>query len=81
VIFIAPIVGTFIAEAARTVTRRRRSERLFQVVAAGAVIGGLPILIMGLFSGISLRILWQGIYLVTVTSTAYYRIKGIFLNR
>jgi hypothetical protein len=81
VIFIAPIVGTIIAEAARFLTRGRRSQRLFQLVAAGALIGGLPLLIRDLLGGYLILAIWQGIYLVTVTSTAYYRIKGIFFNR
>ena len=81
VIFIAPIVGTVTAEAARFLARRRRSERLFQLVAAGALIGGLPLLIIDLLSGLLILALWQGIYLVTVTSTAYYRVKGIIFKR
>jgi hypothetical protein len=83
VIFIAPIVGTILAEAARFVTRRRRSQRLSQVVAAGAIIGGLPWLLRDLYFGGTFLIsaIWQGIYLVTVTSTAYYRMKGIVFNR
>lgn len=81
VIFIAPIVGTLVAEAARFITRRRRSERLFQVVAAGALLGAVPWILRSLFFGISLRLIWQGVYLVTVTSTAYYRMKGILLKR
>jgi len=82
VIFIAPIVGTIIAEAARVVTRRRRSQRLFQVVAAGAFLGGIPWILRGLLFGfISLGLIWQGVYLVTVTTTAFYRIKGIFFSR
>ena len=51
VLFIAPIVGTIIVEVARTITRRRRSQRLFQVVAAGALIGGLPWIIKDLLFG------------------------------
>lgn len=81
VIFIAPIAGTFIAEAARFVTRRRRSQRLFQIVAAGAVIGALPWLLRSLLFGALLTALWQGVYLVTATSSAFYRMKGIFLKR
>lgn len=81
VIFIAPIVGTLIAEAARFVTRRRRSQRLFQMVAAGALLGGIPWLLRSLFFFDIFRAIWQGIYLVTVTSTAYYRMKGIILKR
>lgn len=82
VIFIAPIAGTLVAEAARFVTRRRRSERLFQMVAAGALLGAsIWILRDLLFFGFSLRLIWQGVYLVTVTSTAFYRMKGILLKR
>jgi hypothetical protein len=81
VIFIAPIVGTIIAEAARSVTRRRRSQRLFLSVGIGAFLGALPWLLRGLFFGLSIGLLWQGIYTFTVTTTAYYRIKGIFLSR
>jgi hypothetical protein len=83
VIFIAPIVGTILAEAARFVTHRRRSQRLAQVVAIGAIIGGLPWLLRDLLLGGTFLIsaIWQGIYLVTVTSTAYYRMKGIVFNR
>ena len=81
VIFIAPIVGTIIAEAARSVTKRRRSQRLFLMVGIGTFLGALPWLLRDLLFGISLRLLWQGLYTFTVTSTAYYRIRGIFLNR
>jgi hypothetical protein len=81
VIFIAPVVGTIIAEAARFITKRRRSQRLFQIVAAGALIGGLPWLLRDLLFGYLILAIWQGVYLVTVTSTAYYRMRGIFLSR
>jgi hypothetical protein len=82
VIFIAPIVGTIIAEAARVVTGRRRSQRLFLLVAGGTLLGALPWLIRDLlFLNFSFSLLWQGLYTFTVTTTAYYRIKGIFINR
>lgn len=81
VIFIAPIVGTMAAEAARFITQRRRSEPLFKMVAAGALLGAVPWILRTLLFGISLRLIWQGVYLVTVTSTAYYRMKGILLKR
>ena len=81
VIFIAPIVGTIIAEVARFVTQRRRSQRLFQFVAAGVLIGGLPLLLKDLLYFSLLGAIWQGVYLVTATSTAYYRMKGIMLGR
>ncbi len=82
VIFIAPIAGTLVAEAVRFVTRRRRSERVFQMVAAGALIGAGFLLARDLLAlRFSFRLIWQGVYLVTVTSTAYYRMKGILLKR
>jgi hypothetical protein len=82
VIFIAPIVGTLIAEAARTATQRRRSQRLFLIVGIGTLLGTLPWILRELFFfGFSFRLLWQGLYAFTVTSTAYYRIRGIVLKR
>jgi hypothetical protein len=82
VLFIAPIAGTIIAESIRSITKRRRSQNLFIVVAIGTFLGGLPLLLRDLFFGyISLSIIWKGVYLITATTTAYYRIKGIFLNR
>ena len=82
VLFIAPIAGTIIAEAARTITKRRRSQHLFWAVAAGTFLGGLPMILRTLLFGyLSLTIIWQGVYLITATTTAYYRMKGIFLNQ
>jgi len=84
-LFIAPIAGVIIAEATRWVIRRRRSERLFRFSAAAAAIGGFPLVLMLLISllqGVGLMniiwsLIWQIVYTVTVTSTLYYRLKGI----
>lgn len=84
-IFIAPIIGVFIAEAVRWVVRKRRSKLLWRIAAAGVVIGGgLPVLfnlLLVLIVGggnISLfALLWPAIYLFLATSTAYYRMSGI----
>lgn len=83
-IFIAPIAGVALAEAVRWVIGRRRSRLLFQVATAGAIIGALPLLLIGLAGllfggGVSglLRLLWPGIYVFLVASTAYYRLSGI----
>ena len=82
VLFIAPIAGTIIAEAARSITKRRRSQRLFLAVAAGTFLGALPLLFIDLlFGNFSLGIIWKGVYLITATTTAYYRMKGIVLKR
>jgi hypothetical protein len=86
-IFLAPIAGMVIAEAARFTVRNRRSKRLFQLIAVAAVLGSLPILLMtaltvlGLMSrgglGLLLGLVWQGLYTFIVTSTVYYRMSGI----
>jgi len=83
-IFIAPVAGVVVAEAVRWVIRRRRSRLLYQIAAAGAIAGALPILLMGLlpiFFGGGARglfsLLWPGVYLFLVTSTMYYRLSGI----
>lgn len=88
-LFLAPIAGMVIAEAIRAAVRRRRSKRLFQLAALSAALGSLPILIMLLlaaFLGGSaprflLSIVWQGLYLVMMVSSLYYRLSGIQIGR
>lgn len=88
-IFLAPIAGVVIGEAIRAVVRRRRSKRLFQVAALATALGALPLVVLMLLSllmggGIGwslLGLVWQGLYLVTVTSTVYYRLSGINIGR
>jgi hypothetical protein len=88
-ILLAPIAGGVIAEAARFVIRKRRSKRLFQVIAAGALIGSLPLLLSDLswllISVISgtpdfsplFSILWKGLYSIAVTTGVYYQVSGL----
>jgi hypothetical protein len=47
-IFGSPIAGTVIAEAVRLVVRRRRSKKLFLVMAVGMIVGCLPHLLFTL---------------------------------
>jgi len=77
IIFVAAIIGVGIAEATRLFLRRRRSKRLFQIAAAAAIIGSLPLLLNALLGGNLLGLLWQGFYTFTITSTIYYRLRGI----
>jgi hypothetical protein len=85
IIFLAPIIGVIIAEVVRLAVRRKRSLRLFQLAALAAVLGSLPPLIpllLNLFLGGNLiggvlSLLWQGLYTFTVTTTMYYRLRGI----
>ncbi len=94
IIFLAPIAGTIIAEAARFVTRRRRAKRLYIIIAAGALVGSLPPLLSNLIViflflpsagigglGFLLPLLWQGAYAFIVTSTVYYRLGGMVFRR
>jgi thiamine transporter ThiT len=81
VIILGPIAGTIVAEAVRFSVRKRRANTLFITAAAGALIGSLPgvigrILVMDL-----LGILWYGIYAFTVTTTVFYRLKGMVFRR
>lgn len=95
VLLIAPFAGTLIAEGVRRVVGRRRSRLLFRLVAASALVGALPPLLVDLlplfFSltggslfPAALRILpivWKVVYIISVTSAAYARISGIQLRR
>ena len=84
IVFIAPILGLGITAVIRYAVKRRRSRLLFQVSAAGAVIGSLPFLVLGLIGllgggfGISvLSLVWQGLYTFLIGTTVYYRLSGI----
>jgi hypothetical protein len=92
-IFGSPIAGTVIAEAVRLVVRRRRSKKLFLLMALGMIVGCLPNLFYTLqFVGVGLQsnlvvgfsnylpLLSYGIYVFLATSTAYYRLAGISLR-
>jgi uncharacterized membrane protein len=87
-IFLAPVAGVMIGETTRAVVRRRRSKRLFQLAALAAALGSLPVLILLLLSlvfgggvGRIFNLIWQGLYLVTVASTVYYRLSGINIGK
>lgn len=88
-IFLAPIAGVIIAEAVRFVLRRRRGNRIFQIAALAAFLGALPavfqLLIYAFLPEAGLmtvlwRLVWQGVYLFTVSSSVLYRLKGIQLK-
>jgi hypothetical protein len=93
-LIIAPVIGVLIAEAVRWAVRRRRSTTLFRAVAISSAVGGLPLflimllgMIFGLAGGASTRVVttilpvvWQGLYIFLVASTAYYRLSGIELR-
>jgi hypothetical protein len=88
-LFLAPIVGVIIAEAVRFAVGRRRSKRLFQLTALASFLGSLPFLLLQIAFGLSAAsrgglgfiwgLIWQGIYIFMVSSSAYYRLSGIRL--
>ena len=85
ILFLAPIIGVAIAECVRWAIRRRRSPQVFLTAAVGAALGSLPLLAITLtqvivygFPGSGLLgLLWRLIYAFTVTTTVYYRLRGI----
>jgi hypothetical protein len=78
----APSAAVAIAEGVRLVTRKRRSRPLFLTVAAGVVLGALPVILFQLFfSGNLFGILFQVIYLVIAVPVVYSRLSGIQLFR
>ena len=78
---IAGAAGAFIANITQTVLRKRRSNRLFWLVAAGVIAGALPVILFQLLTGNFFAIIWQGIYLFTATPTVYARISGFQFSR
>jgi len=87
-ILVAPAAGGLIAEAVRSATGKRRSPRLFLIVAAGVVVGGaifvLPPLITLIttgYFGMVFQVLWPALYAGLAASTAYYRLSGIEFRR
>jgi hypothetical protein len=84
-LFVAPIIGVAVAEAVRFAIRRRRSLRLYQSVTVATILASmiplLPLLIQlllgGGFVGNLLSLLWQSLYTITISTTVYYRLKGI----
>ena len=77
----APTAAVIIAEGVRTVTRKHRSRPLFITVAAGVVLGSLPIILYELLTLNVFSILFQIIYLVIAVPVVYSRLSGIQLFR
>lgn len=77
----APTAGVIIAEAVRAVTRKRRSRPLFITVAAGVVLGAVPVILLQLFSFNMFGVIFQVIYLILATPVVYTRLSGIQLFR
>lgn len=86
---LAPAAGVIVAEIVRFATGKRRSKRLFRLVSAGMILGGIPLILVNLWR------LWIGLqvgsfslyaliplgvqilYLVLAIPSAYYRLSGL----
>jgi len=77
----APTAAVMIAEGVRLVTRRHRSRPLFITVAAGVVLGALPVILYQALTLNLFGILFQVIYLVIAVPLVYTRLSGIQLFR
>jgi len=85
VFLLTPTYGFAISELIRRLIKRRRSNRLFKFTAFAIALGALPFLLItsgnmllgSVGFGSLFRIAWQIIYGVTLTSTVYYRLKGL----
>jgi len=77
----APTAAVIIAEGVRLVTGRHRSRSLFITVAAGVVLGALPVILYQALTLNLFGILFQVIYLVIAVPLVYTRLSGIQLFR
>ena len=77
----ASTAGVAISEGVRAVTRKRRSRPLFITIAAGVVLGAVPVILFQLITFNVFGIIFQIIYLVIVTPVVYTRLSGIQLFR
>jgi hypothetical protein len=76
-LLLAPAAGFVVAEAVRAAVRKRRSNRLYQMTAIGALIGALPMLSLALLNISLWSIAITGFYTFMVVTTSYQRLKGI----
>lgn len=89
--FLAPAAGFIIAEAVRRILKKRRSKNLPIITAGAAFVGAmLPtlgnIVLMMIFSGQTgaanlftgfVSLLWPALFAILVSSSVYFRLKGI----
>lgn len=85
---LAPAAGVAVAEVVRAVTKKRRGKKLFRIVAAGVILGGLPLILVSLVNFIAalsmgsfnlfglLPLAYKVLYLFLAVPSAYYRLSG-----
>ncbi len=90
-VFLGPVVGGGIAEAARWAIGRKRGEYTWLVVCGSIVVGAFPVLLTFFLplagriasassipvysTGRMMQLIWFGVYLVTATGSAYARLR------
>ncbi|MEZ0397388.1 MAG: B-box zinc finger protein [Anaerolineales bacterium] len=80
VLILAPSAGELIARLTQAALRRHRSRPLYRLVAAGVILGALPVSLFLLLTGGWFILVWEIIYLVIAVPVVYYRISGIRLS-
>ena len=93
-LFLAPVAGGIIAEAARWAIGKRRGKPLFQAITAGVILGALaPTLLpflrdvltygsLAITQGLGFfigTIVWRLVFAVLAGGAAYYRLSGMRL--
>ena len=73
----ASTAGIIIAEGVRLVTRRRRARPLFLTVAAGMILGALPVIGFQVLNLNVWGLIAQALYLVIAVPVMYSRLSGI----
>lgn len=73
----ASAAGVAIAEAARLVTRRRRSRPLFLTIIAGVIAGAAPVIAIQVLNLNVWGLIAQALYLVIAVPVMYSRLSGI----
>lgn len=74
-LILGPTIGIGIAEAVRFAVRRRRSHYLWLAVAAGILLGAVPVLLLSLASFNLWRLLTLGLFLVLSIGAATARLR------
>lgn len=77
---LAPAAGVLIAEIVRFGIRKRRSRNVFLTAAGGAVLAGLPLLIIAVFSLEIFSIIIQVYFIAVVPTTIYQALRGISIR-
>ena len=76
-----PTAGVIISEACRFVTRRHRARVLFITVAAGMVVGAIPVILATLVTFNIFGLVFLAIYLFVAVPIVYSRLSGFQLFR